>query len=128
MKTVNKIKYLSPFAVLFAPLVSWAATTQNLGSVIALIASYMNKILALLMGLAVVMFVWYVIKYFILTGNDTKRAEAAQYVMWSLIGFFVILSMWGLVNILISTFNLGVNGTSNSNPASWGSLRSIFPK
>ena len=66
------------------------------------------------------MFVWYVIQYFI-QPND-KRAEGAQYVMWAVIGFFVILSMWGIVNILTNTFNLG-----NNNPSSWSSISNLFP-
>jgi len=96
-------------------------TNLTLKSLIALVAGYFNDILALMMGLAVIMFVWYVIKYFI-QPND-KRSEAGQYVMWSLIGFFVILSIWGLVNILINTFNLGTGS-----PTTWTSINNLFPQ
>ncbi|MBU6231068.1 MAG: hypothetical protein KGI45_02330 [Patescibacteria group bacterium] len=95
---------------------------QTLQDVIGLVAGYLNMILELLMGLAVVVFVWYVIKYFILK-PDTKRSEAAQYVMWSVIGFFVILSVWGIVNIMTATFNLGSNS-----PASWSGVQGLFPR
>jgi len=60
-----------------------------------------------MMGIAVVMFVFYVIKYFMLPADN--RTEAWQYVLWALVGFFVIFSMWGLVNILIGTFSLDNN-------------------
>jgi hypothetical protein len=104
------------------PAVSLAATTSNLHDVVGIIATYLNDAVGLLMGLAVVFFVYYVIKYFI-QPND-QRAEAAQYVMWSLIGFFVILSFWGIVNILMGTFNLG----GNTAPGQWSSFFNIFPK
>ena len=75
------------------------------------------------MGFAVVMFVWYVVKYFIVSSDEANRGAAAQYVMWSMIGFFIILSIWGLVNILLHTFNLGSNS-----PGSLTSLTNIFPQ
>jgi len=53
------------------------------------------------------MFVWNVYKYFIAgSDNAESKKEAGLYVMWSLAGFFVILSFWGLVAILTNTFKL----------------------
>ena len=72
------------------------------------------------MGVALVVFVWNIIKYFI-KENDHK--EAAPYVMWSIIGFFVILSLWGLVNILKNTFF----SEGDTTAPSWSSFDSIFP-
>ncbi len=106
-----------------SPFVAIAATDQNLEKLIAKIAGYLNNALELLMGFAVVAFVWYVIKYFILSSDEKNRGEAAQYVMWSLIGFFVILSVWGLVNILLATFNLG-----GSSPGALTNMSNIFPQ
>ncbi len=97
-------------------------STTDLKGVIAIVASYMNSIVELLMGLAVVFFVWYIIKYFMRPSDN--RGEAAQYVMYSLIGFFVILSFWGIVNILRGSFNLNQTNTSQS----WSDFFNIIPK
>jgi hypothetical protein len=117
---MKKHQYIISVAIAGFPLVVFAAG-KTLHDLISSLSSYFNDALALLMGLAVVMFVWYVIRYFI-QPND-KRAEAAQYIMWSLIGFFVIFSIWGLVNILISTFNLGGNKAP-----SLSDLKNLFPQ
>ena len=67
-----------------------------------------------MMGFAVVLFTWFVIQYYIKPNEDRKNA--GQYVMYSIIGFFVILSMWGLVNILSNTFGgLGNSDSSTLN-------------
>jgi len=110
-----------------APLVALAQSlnqTQNstIASLVNLIIYYLNEALVLLMALSVVIFVWYVIKYFVLPNE--KRSEGANYIMYSLIGFFVILSFWGLVNILQNTF--GLNNTTNR-PQSWASFSNLFP-
>ena len=99
------------------------SNSLTLCSVINRIVGYLNQILFLLIGLAVVVFVYYVFKYFIQPNEDRK--QAGQYVMYSVIGFFVILSMWGLVNILQNTFGLGNSGYGAT---SWNQIQNIFPR
>jgi hypothetical protein len=115
---MKKYTYAVVTATLFPSLVF--ATTSTLKDLIGLIASYFDDALALIMGVAVVMFVYYVVQYFMRPTD--KRAEGAQYVMWSLVGFFVIFSFWGLVNVMINTFSFGQNS-----PGTWGNFTSIFP-
>jgi hypothetical protein len=101
---------------------SCASNALTLCTVINRVVGYLNQALFLLIGLAVVVFVWNVFKYFI--KSDADRTEAGKYVMYSVIGFFVILSMWGLVNILQNTFGLGNTGFAHS---SWTDISNIFP-
>lgn len=118
---MNK-KTLVTALVLFSPLVTHAATGMNLSDLVFLITDYLNMALVLLMAVAVVFFVYNVIKYFIITTEDHKGA--GMYVMYSVIGFFVILSFWGLVNILQNTFQLQ---NDQNRPTSWASFSTIFP-
>ena len=97
------------------------AQQMTLKTLMGVVADYLNTALQLLMGLAVLFFVWYVIQYFIKSSESKGRGEAGQYVLWSLIGFFVILSFWGLVNILTNTFQL------NNNAPTAGQINSLFP-
>jgi hypothetical protein len=88
---------------------------KDLNYLIAKIIGYMNSAIYLILSLAVLMFVWNVYKYFISGSDDVSaKKEAGLYVMWSVIGFFVILSFWGLVNILRNTLNLDSNLPSTS--------------
>jgi hypothetical protein len=118
---MKKIKYITTSLAIFLPSFALAATNMKLSDLIGKIVGYLNLALELMMGLAVIYFVWNVVHYFIQPGS-TKKAEASQYVMWSLIGFFIILSLWGLVNILISTFDLGTGS-----PSSWTGINNLFP-
>lgn len=120
MNTKFKIGLLSTmFAGL--PFLAFAANVK-LSDIIDLIIYYLNIVLVLFMGVAVVIFVYYVIKYFILPNEN--RAEAGSYVLYSVIGFFVILSFWGIVNVLQNTFGLQ---NENNRPASWASFSNLFP-
>ena len=112
---------LATLAALAFPALAFAAG-KTLADILDLIIYYLNIILVLFMGAAVVIFVYYVIKYFILPNAD--RSEAGSYVLYSVIGFFVILSFWGLVNVLQNTFGLQ---NENNKPSSWASFSNLFP-
>lgn len=122
---MNKLETIGVSLVSIAlPALVFAQTGQDLSWLISLIIFYLNKILFLLMALAIVMFVWFIIQYFIKPGDEGHRSEAKSYLMWSIIGFFVILSFWGIVNILENSFGLG---NAYNQPQSWSSFMNIFP-
>ncbi len=103
------------------PFTTYAAG-KDLNYLIEKVIGYMNSAIYLILSLAVLMFVWNVYKYFISGSDDVSaKKDAGLYVMWSVIGFFVILSFWGLVNILKNTLNLDSNLPSSS---FFGSFRS----
>lgn len=130
MKTT--ITKLSIASIAFFPALAFAQQ-KDLSYLVTLLIKYFNVAVYLTIGLATVMFVWNIFKYFIKGGDDVgAKKEAGQYVLWSVVGFFVILSFWGIVNILTSTFKLdsnapsgffgtfGGSGGSNSSPFSSG--------
>lgn len=81
---------------------------QFVGSGTTGIIGVMNTvIIPLIFALAFVVFIWGVVKYFFLYGGeDTKRAEGRQFILWGIIGMVVLFSVWGFVNILLSTFGI----------------------
>jgi hypothetical protein len=86
------------------PLITLAAG-KTLRDIIAIVVDYLSIGIALIISLAVVTFTWNVYRYFFQADAENKK-EAGMYVLYSTIGFFVILSLWGLVNILRNTFEL----------------------
>lgn len=72
------------------------------------IINFINGILVpILMAVALITFLWGVYKYFILGAADEKsRIDGRQFVLWGIIGFIVILAMWGLVYIIANTLGL----------------------
>jgi hypothetical protein len=101
-----------------------ACTTYTLACLVSKIIQYLEIGIMLIISLAVVSFIWNVYRYFFKADVENK-AEAGLYVMYSTIGFFIILSFWGLVAILANTLNLpnaqpmwlfgGGSGTPSSN-------------
>jgi len=52
-------------------------------------------------------FVWGVVSYFFLHGSEEgKREEGRQFIFWGIIGMVVLFSVWGFVNIMLSTLGI----------------------
>ena len=69
------------------------------------ITCLLNPIVILMVSLAIGAFVFGVFK--IIASNSVEDKEnGRQFIFWGIIGIFVMLSLWGLVNILKGTFVL----------------------
>lgn len=70
-----------------------------------------------LLAIAFISFLFGVYRYFILgADNDTERATGRQFILWGIIGFVVIFSLWGLVAVVGSTFGLTAGGDAPPYP------------
>jgi len=64
-------------------------------------------LLPVLVAVAFITFLWGVYKYFILgADSDTERATGRQFVLWGIIGFVIIFTIWSLVNLVSVTLSL----------------------
>ncbi len=76
----------------------------------------LNILLPVLMMVAVVVFLWGVVKYITSSGDEEKRKEAKGYIIYGLIGIFVMVALWGIVTVVASTLGLGTPGAGISLP------------
>jgi len=103
-------KALIALAAFAMPLVSFAAinNVSDVGSFV--INTINNVIVPVLFAVAFIVFLWGAFTTFILGASEEGVKEKGKNLMlWGLIGFFVMVSVWGLVNILTGSVNLGGN-------------------
>ncbi len=117
---MKKILAITSLAVLAVPLVSFAAI-NNISDAGSFIINTINNVLVpVIFAIAFIVFLWGVFDTFILGANseDTKK-KGKSLMLWGLIGFFVMVSVWGLVNLLTGTVGFGNNtGPSGGAPTS----------
>ncbi len=76
-----------------------------------IIGAVNTAVVPVIFAFAFAAFIWGVMRYFFVNGGDeTKRAEGRQFVLWGILGMVVLFSVWGIVNMLLST--LGIAGAS----------------
>lgn len=92
---------MSPFIAL-----AQDATVTSFVKIIGFIHAFINTVMPIIISLAVLYFVWNVF-LFVGAGDDEEKRKAARGKMiFGIIAIFVMVSVWGLVNILVNTFGL----------------------
>lgn len=67
-----------------------------------------NSIIPLIFAIAVVMFIWGAVKFFIINADEeAQREQGKQFMIWGIIALTVMTAVWGLVGILGETFGIG---------------------
>ena len=92
------------------PAVAFAQTSvTSVWSLADFIKRLLDTALPLLIAAAVVWFVYGLFQLF-LAADEEKKEKAKSTVIYGVIAIFVMVSVWGLVNILAGTFNLTKTG------------------
>ena len=78
------------------PFVAMAAT---LGDIIETIRSLVNTIVPLFMVIAVAVFLWGIVKYITAAGDEEKIKTSRGYIIYGLIGIFVMVAFWGIIQV-----------------------------
>lgn len=91
-------------ALFAAPFVAFAQTTAASGlmGLVNLAGTVINAVIPLLIGAAIVVFFWGLVKYIL-----NRKNKDILYM--GIIALFVMVSVWGIVRIMQST--LGIGGT-----------------
>ena len=108
MNKLEKIVSGSGLAALF-PMLAFAQVS-DVNDVLGWFSSFLNAIIPILISLAFVYLLWGIVK-FVTAGDDpVKRASGRAAILWGIVALFVMVSIWGLVNILSNTFSLSQTG------------------
>ena len=80
--------------------------TTNLQALIECLVSYFFQqgLFPLMVGIALVVFLWGVFKFVRDSGDESARTEGKKLIFWGLIGLFVMVCVWAFVEILANTF------------------------
>lgn len=120
MNNIKKqvLEVFSSVAVLgtaFAPALAFAATPEatcsnmrNLSGLFGCFMGLVGYLIAIAILLAFFFFLWGVMKYMFKAADDEKqRTEGRNFMIWGIIAIFVMVSVWGFVQILQNSFGLG---------------------
>ncbi|MFA7193373.1 MAG: hypothetical protein WC087_00445 [Candidatus Paceibacterota bacterium] len=116
MKKISSVKGLSVIAFAFAlPVITLAQQLPQQGGgdegikkLIGMLGGIVQALIPIVIGLGVLVFLWGVLKY-VLNSSDAGKAEGRTFMLWGIIALFVMVSVWGLVNILRDSLELNTS-------------------
>lgn len=99
------------------PVVALAQNITSIESGFDRVFNIINKyIIPLAFAWAIVMFLWGVVKFVTSGGDQKKREESRNMMIYGIVAIFVMTSVWGLVNLLRSTVGLSNNNVPTNLP------------
>lgn len=86
------------------------AQAGSIEEVMDTIFNLLNQLIPILISIAVVWFIWGVVQFVTAGADEEKRKGGRNTMIFGIIAIFVIVAVWGLVNILEGTFGLTDEG------------------
>ena len=80
------------------------ASAATLLDTLALANTFLNALMGLFITLAIVVFFWGLIRYLVNAGEE--KSEGLQIMFYGVIAIFVMVSIWGIIRLLQSTFKV----------------------
>lgn len=102
-------------AVAFLALLPFVGFAQASGDVFGLALTLYDILVRIgqfFWVLAVMLFIWGVVKFIAHAGDTKEHQDGKRFIVWGIICFVVLLSLWGIVDlILFGTFGITPGGT-----------------
>lgn len=70
------------------------------------ILNILNIIIPGIVVLALIAFLWHLLKYTLQSENAKQRQQARVYLMYAFLGLIVMTSLWGIVQLFVGAFSL----------------------
>ncbi|HET8574939.1 MAG TPA: hypothetical protein VFM02_02070 [Candidatus Paceibacterota bacterium] len=112
--------YLSLLGAVLAP--SFAFAADDLSGVLATVGGLLSQIIPLFISLAVVFFIFGMLKFILNAGSPEGRKAGFNTMLMGILVLFVMVSFWGIVGMLQTTFGIGTETAQVPGLASVGQL------
>lgn len=71
-----------------------------------LITYILNPLILLIFSFGFLVFLWGLLEFLNNGANPSKSNEGKEHMIWGVVGMFVMVSVAGIINLIVSTFGL----------------------
>lgn len=93
------------------PLIVFADARTDVIAVFNNIKSVLGTVVPIAIALALIYFIWGVIKY-VISQDEEEKTKSRQQIIYGIIGMFIIVAIWGIVSFIAQY--LGVTPTDTT--------------
>ncbi len=107
-KIYKAVAFSVPTGIVLFPLVTLAQNVSKIDDWFDIIGGWIDKAVPILIGVALLVFIWGLIGY-INAGDDADKKKAARgTIVWGVIILAAIVGVWGLVDFVLEA--VGIQG------------------
>lgn len=86
------------------------AAGSGVEGVIETLICLVSSLVPLLVSIAVLVFLWGMVKFIAHADDEKALAEGKQLIIWGLVGIFVIVALWSIVGYVQESLGLDTGG------------------
>lgn len=75
---------------------------NNFSDIVCFVLDYVNQIVLILVAGSLLVFVWGIAKFILSAGDEKKVAEGKTLMFWGVVALFVMVSVWGIIQLFYS--------------------------
>jgi hypothetical protein len=110
---MKKYRNILIATILLAPSIALAQLT-GVKDLIKAIGGLINPLIGILVGVALLVFFWGLVRFIFRVGGDKEAVEEGKRIMiWGLIALFVMISVWGIIAFVQGELLPGGNSAPN---------------
>lgn len=102
-------KLITGATLLALPTITFAQGLTNIQTLIGSFGAIVNMLIPIVMGLAVLVFFWGLVKYISSTSDESSKLDGKNLMIWGMIALFVMVALWGILGWFQN--ELGLSGT-----------------
>jgi len=81
-----------------------SAQAEDVFDLLGLFAGWLGDIVPLLIGFIVLIIFWNMGQFILHAGDEREREKYKQFIVWSVVAMFLIISFWGIVYFIARSF------------------------
>ncbi len=103
---ITKFKFYYIGSLLLLPFLTLAQAVDRaqISSVTTGLVSLINLTLRLLLGIAILVFIWGMIRFIAKADDAEARKQGKQYMVWGLVALVVMTSLIGIIQLVANLF------------------------
>lgn|SRR3989344_4237679 len=82
---------------------------MNLTEILNKFGELINLATPIVVALALLYFFWGLAQYILNASNEEKKKEGKAIMIWGILALFIMVSVWGIINVVRTTFELDDN-------------------
>lgn len=109
---------LSLIIAVFIPMITAAqvpdtapSTVNTIGDIIAVVRNFVNALIPIAAGVALLGFFWGLAQYIFKAGDKEAKEEGKRIMIWGTVALFLISAIGGIVNLLAGSLGISTGGT-----------------
>ena len=110
MSKISRKIVIGLTAGLVLPQFAYAALS-SIEDVLDYLISAATPLLSILVGIAIIVFFWGIVKTIAHGGDEAARAEGKELMVWGMVGFVVMVSFWAILGFIQESFYASAGGS-----------------